>query len=108
MITDGKADLDSFTLEKHHQRTRPDVEGNEERVNYGAGFADNRRSSSAAGRTNRNRKGHKRGFPSHQRGRRRSFSTNPHVDTEITVAKTEPTAVRITASFRSENNVVND
>ena len=42
---------------------------------------------SPAGRTNRNRKGRQRCFPSHHRGRRRSFSTNPRVDTEITVAK---------------------
>src|SRR5262245_17347528 len=60
-----------------------DVPENEERFGYQAGFAEYRQSSSLAGRTSQNRKGNQRCFPSHHRGRRRSFSTNPRVDAKI-------------------------
>ena len=38
--------------------------------------------------------------PPHHRGRRRSFSTNPRLDTEITVATTGSTATRRHREFR--------
>ena len=56
-------------------------------------------SSRPAGRTHGNRKGHQRCFPSHHRGRRRSFSSNPSLDIEIAVAKTEPTVARSHREF---------
>lgn len=96
VITDTKADLDNFTLEKHHQQTRDRML---QKMKNASGFADNRWSSSPAGRTHGNRKRHQRCFPSHHRGRRRSFSTNPRVDTEIAVAKTGSTAARSHREF---------
>ena len=100
VITDTKADLDNFTLEKHHQQTRDRML---QKMKNASGtrtcFTNDRWSSSPAGRTNRNRKGHQRCFPSHHRGRRRLFSTNPRLDTEIAVAKTGSTAARSHREF---------
>jgi len=66
---------------------------------YSTCFTNDRWSSSPTGRTHGNRKRHQRCLPSHHRGRRRSFSTNPRLDIEIEVARTGSTAARSDGKF---------
>ena len=100
VITDTKTDLENFTLEKHHQQTRDRMLQKMKNASATQPVSLTIDGHPALqDELTRNRKGHQRCFPSHHRGRRRSFSTNPRLDTEITVAKTESTAARSHREF---------
>jgi hypothetical protein len=71
VITDAKADLDNFTLEKHHQLTRDRM----------------LQKMTNASATKRDGKQHQRCFSSYHSGRWRSSSTNPGLDAQISLAR---------------------
>jgi hypothetical protein len=99
VITDAKADLDNFTLEKHHQLTRDRMLQKMKNASANEPVSLTIDGHPALRRINRDGKGHECCFSSHDRGRRRSFPTNPRLDTQIPLATTEPTAARNYRNF---------